>query len=39
MSREYLRGSDTGVEAAFKLLKLLNGKEDMKKVRTALMFE
>lgn len=32
------RGPDTSVEVAFKLLEMLNGKEDMKKVRKALMF-
>lgn len=33
------RGPDTSIEVAFKLLEMLNGKEDMKKVRIALMFE
>lgn len=33
------RGPDTSMEVAFKLLEMLNGKEDMQKVRKALMFE
>ncbi len=33
------RGPDTTFETAFKLLELLNGEADMKKVRKALMFE
>ncbi len=33
------RGPDTAVETAFKLLEMLNGEDDMKKVRKVLMFE
>ncbi len=33
------RGPDTAIDVAFKLLEMLNGKEDMKKVKKALMFE
>ncbi len=33
------RGPDTAIEVAFKLLEMLNGKEDMKKVKKAMMFE
>jgi 4-methyl-5(b-hydroxyethyl)-thiazole monophosphate biosynthesis len=33
------RGPDTSVDAAFKLLEMLNGNKDMKKVKKALMFE
>ncbi|NOZ68296.1 MAG: DJ-1/PfpI family protein [Deferribacteres bacterium] len=33
------RGPDTAVEVAFKLLEMLNGKRDMKRVRTAMMFD
>ncbi|MBI5056192.1 MAG: DJ-1/PfpI family protein [Nitrospirae bacterium] len=33
------RGPDTSIDVAFKLLEMLNGKADMKKVRKALMFE
>ncbi len=33
------RGPDTAVEVAFKLLEMLSGKEDMKKVKKALMFQ
>ncbi len=33
------RGPDSAIDVAFKLLEMLNGKEDMKKVRKAMMFE
>jgi len=33
------RGPDTAIETAFKLLEMLNGKQDMKKIRNAMMFE
>ncbi len=33
------RGPDTSMDVAFKLLEMLNGKEDMKQVRKAMMFE
>ncbi len=33
------RGPDTAFETAFKLIEMLNGEEDMKKVRKALIFE
>jgi 4-methyl-5(b-hydroxyethyl)-thiazole monophosphate biosynthesis len=33
------RGPDTAIETAFKLLEMLNGKQDMKKIRKAMMFE
>lgn len=33
------RGPDTSVDTAFKLLEMLNGKEDMERVRKALMFK
>lgn len=33
------RGPDTSIDVAFKLIELLNGKSDMKKVKRALMFE
>lgn len=33
------RGPDTAIEVAFRLLEMLNGKRDMKKVRRAMMFE
>jgi 4-methyl-5(b-hydroxyethyl)-thiazole monophosphate biosynthesis len=32
------RGPDTAIDVAFKLIEMLNGKEDMQKVRKALMF-
>jgi len=32
------KGPDTSIEVAFKLLEILNGKADMKKVKKALMF-
>lgn len=32
------RGPDTSIEVAFKLLEMLNGRSDMKKVKKALMF-
>jgi 4-methyl-5(b-hydroxyethyl)-thiazole monophosphate biosynthesis len=33
------RGPDTSVEVAFKLLEMLNGKKDMRRIKKALMFE
>jgi 4-methyl-5(b-hydroxyethyl)-thiazole monophosphate biosynthesis len=33
------RGPDTAIEAAFTLLEMLNGKEDKKRIRRAMMFE
>ena len=33
------RGPDTSLDVAFKLLEMMNGKEDVKKVKKALMFE
>ncbi len=33
------RGPDTAIEVAFKLLEMLNGKKDMKKIKKAMMFE
>jgi 4-methyl-5(b-hydroxyethyl)-thiazole monophosphate biosynthesis len=33
------RGPDTSLEVAFKLLEMLNGKKDMRRVKKALMFE
>lgn len=33
------RGPDTAIEVAFTLLEMLNGKEDMKRIRRAMMFE
>lgn len=33
------RGPDTAIETAFKLLAMLSGKKDMKKIRKAMMFE
>jgi 4-methyl-5(b-hydroxyethyl)-thiazole monophosphate biosynthesis len=33
------RGPDTAVEVAFRLLEMISGKADMKKVKKALMFE
>jgi 4-methyl-5(b-hydroxyethyl)-thiazole monophosphate biosynthesis len=33
------RGPDTSVDVAFKLLEMLNGKEDMERVGKALMFK
>jgi 4-methyl-5(b-hydroxyethyl)-thiazole monophosphate biosynthesis len=33
------RGPDTSLDVAFKLLEMLNGKSDLKKVKKALMFE
>ena len=33
------RGPDTSIEVAFKLLEMLNGKEDMERVKKAMMFE
>jgi 4-methyl-5(b-hydroxyethyl)-thiazole monophosphate biosynthesis len=33
------RGPDTSVEVAFKLLEMLNGTKDMRRVKKALMFE
>ncbi len=32
------RGPDTAIDVAFTLIEMLNGKEDMKKVRKAMMF-
>jgi len=32
------RGPDTAIDVAFKLIKMLNGKEDMQKVKKAMMF-
>ena len=32
------RGPDTAIDVAFKLIEMLNGKEDMQKARKALMF-
>jgi 4-methyl-5(b-hydroxyethyl)-thiazole monophosphate biosynthesis len=33
------RGPDTAIEVAFKLLEMLSGKKDMKKIKKAMMFE
>ncbi len=33
------RGPDTAIEVAFKLLEMLNGKREAKKIKKALMFE
>jgi 4-methyl-5(b-hydroxyethyl)-thiazole monophosphate biosynthesis len=33
------RGPDTSIEVAFKLLAMLNGEEDMNRIKNALMFE
>ena len=33
------RGPDTGLDVAFKLLEMLNGKRDMKRIKKAMMFE
>jgi len=33
------RGPDTSVEVAFKLLEMLSGKEDMERVKKAMMFD
>ncbi|UCH80584.1 MAG: DJ-1/PfpI family protein [Nitrospiraceae bacterium] len=33
------RGPDTTIEVAFKLLEMLNGEEDMKLIKKAMMFE
>ena len=33
------RGPDTAIEVAFKLLEMLNGEKDMKKIKKAMMFE
>jgi 4-methyl-5(b-hydroxyethyl)-thiazole monophosphate biosynthesis len=33
------RGPDTAIEVAFTLLEMLNGKEDKKRIRRAMMFE
>ena len=33
------RGPDTAIEVAFKLLEMLNGKKDMKRIKKAMMFE
>ncbi len=33
------RGPDTSIEVAFKLLEMLSGKEDMERVKKAMMFE
>ncbi len=33
------RGPDTSIEVAFKLLEMLSGKEDMERVKKALMFD
>jgi 4-methyl-5(b-hydroxyethyl)-thiazole monophosphate biosynthesis len=33
------RGPDTAIEVAFKLLEMLNGKKDTKKIKKAMMFE
>jgi 4-methyl-5(b-hydroxyethyl)-thiazole monophosphate biosynthesis len=32
------RGPDTAIDVAFKLIEMLNGKEDMQKVKKAMMF-
>jgi len=32
------RGPDTSIDVAFKLLEMLNGKDDMQKVKKAMMF-
>jgi 4-methyl-5(b-hydroxyethyl)-thiazole monophosphate biosynthesis len=33
------RGPDTSIEVAFKLLEMLSGKEDMERVKRAMMFD
>jgi len=33
------RGPDTAIEVAFKLLEILNGKKDAKKIKKSMMFE
>lgn len=33
------RGPDTAIDVAFKLLEMLNGKKDMKRIKKAMMFE
>ena len=33
------RGPDTGLDVAFKLLEMLHGKRDMKRIKKAMMFE
>lgn len=33
------RGPDTSIDVAFKLVEMLNGEEDMKRIKKALMFE
>jgi len=33
------RGPDTALDVAFKLLEMLNGKKDMKRIKKAMMFE
>ncbi|UCE72305.1 MAG: DJ-1/PfpI family protein, partial [Nitrospiraceae bacterium] len=33
------RGPDTSIEVAFKLLAMLSGEDDMKRIKSALMFE
>lgn len=33
------RGPDTAIDVAFKLIEMLNGKKDMKRIKKAMMFE
>lgn len=33
------RGPDTAIEVAFKLVEMLNGQDDMKRIKKAMMFE